>query len=192
LLLLWAVALIPGVVCENPLGKVIQLLDSLTAKITKEGEEEAKAYAAFVEWCDDAAANTGFEIKTATAQKGKLEAAIGEEAGEISAAGTKIEELAGSIATDEADLKSATSVREKESADFTASETELMDVIDTLGRAITVIEREMAKKPCRICTNRHQDHFRVGEDLEHHRRCGIVFHPRQEQTCGFGSVPAGC
>jgi len=92
-------------------------------------------------------ANTGFEIKTATAKKGKLEATIGEEAGEISAAGTKFEELAGSIATDEADLKSATSVRAKESADFMASEAELMDVIDTLGRAITVIYREMAKNP---------------------------------------------
>jgi len=145
LLLLGVLA--PQVACENPLGKVIQLLDSLTTKITKEGEEEAKAYAAFVEWCDDAATNTGFAIKTATARKGKLEAAIGEEAGEISAAGTKIEELAGSIATDEADLKGATAVREKESSDFVASESELMDVIDTLGRAIAVIEREMAKNP---------------------------------------------
>jgi len=131
----------------NPLGKVIELLDTLTAKITKEGEEEAKAYAAFVDWCDDAAKNTGFQIKTATATKGKLEAAIGEETSAISAAVTKIDELAGSIAADEADLKSATAVREKEASDFSAAETELMDVIDTLGRAITVIEREMQKNP---------------------------------------------
>ena len=28
---------------SNPLGKVMELMDSLTAKITAEGEEEAKA-----------------------------------------------------------------------------------------------------------------------------------------------------
>merc|ERR1719225_136107 len=44
-------------------------------------------------------------------------------------------------------LKSATLVRDKESEDFKASEAELMDVIDTLSRAITVIEREMQKNP---------------------------------------------
>ena len=36
---------------------------------------------------------------------------------------------------------------EQQAADFTATETELMDVINTLSRAITVSEREMAKNP---------------------------------------------
>ena len=30
----------------NPLGKVLELMDSLTAKVTAEGEAEAKAYKA--------------------------------------------------------------------------------------------------------------------------------------------------
>ena len=47
----------------NPLAKVIELLDGLKAKVTAEGEAEAKAYKEFFEWCDDAAANKGFEIK---------------------------------------------------------------------------------------------------------------------------------
>ena len=41
----------------NSLGKVIGLMDSLTAKISKEGEDKAKAYKDFFEWCDDAARN---------------------------------------------------------------------------------------------------------------------------------------
>jgi len=57
---------------ENPLGKVVELLDSLAAKIEKEGEAEAKAYKEFFEWCDDAAANKKFEIKTATASRASL------------------------------------------------------------------------------------------------------------------------
>jgi len=132
---------------ENPLGQVVSLLDSLAAKITKEGEAEEKAFKAFTEWCDDVARNKDFEIKTATDKKGKLEAAISKATADAEAAGAKIEDLAASIAADEADLKSATSVRSKEASDFMASEAELVDVIDTLGRAITVIEREMAKNP---------------------------------------------
>merc|ERR1719394_1377378 len=48
---------------ENPLGKVLDLMDSLAAKIKAEGEAEAQAYREFVEWCDDASKNTQFAIK---------------------------------------------------------------------------------------------------------------------------------
>merc|ERR1712226_131781 len=41
----------------------------------------------------------------------------------------------------------ATLIREKEAADFAANEKELVDVIDTLSRAINILEREMAKNP---------------------------------------------
>merc|ERR1719382_484680 len=131
----------------NPLGEVISLMDSLTAKIIKEGEAELKAYKEFFEWCDDAARNLKNEITTATAQKEKLEAAISKHSGDIEASSAKIGELAGSIATDDSDLKDATLVREKESADFKSNQAELVDVIDTLGRAIGILEREMAKNP---------------------------------------------
>merc|ERR1719421_2556822 len=58
---------------------------------------------------------------------------------------TKIEELAASIATDEADLKAATEIRAKEQADFAKEEADLVDIINTLQRAIAILEREMEK-----------------------------------------------
>jgi peptidoglycan hydrolase CwlO-like protein len=131
----------------DPLGQVFALLDDLAAKITKEGEKEATAYKAFVEWCDDASSNKGFEIKTLTANKEKLEALITKTSDSAAAAADKIEELAASIAGDEADLKSATTIREKEVSEFSTNEAELGDVVDTLGRAIAIVEREMAKNP---------------------------------------------
>jgi len=131
----------------NPLSRVVELLDSLAAKIAKEGEAELAAYKEYVEWCDDASTQKGFEIKTATAEKEKLEASIGKASGDAAASAAKIEDLAASIAADEADLKSATTVRAKEAADFGASEAELVDVIETLGRAVAILEREMAKNP---------------------------------------------
>merc|ERR1719408_1011011 len=111
----------------NPLQKVFQLMDELTAKIQKDGEVEAKAYAEFVEWCDDTSKNAGFEIKTLTSKKEKLEATIEKSADDSSAATAKIEDLAASIATDEKDLKAATEIRNKENADFKASEAELAE-----------------------------------------------------------------
>jgi len=131
----------------NPLAQVLTLLDDLTGKITKDGEAEAVAYHKYSEWCEETAANTGFAIKTAEKQQMKLEAKLGELASDLAAGQVKIEELAGAIATGEADLKSATEVREKEVADFAASEAELVDSADTLSRAIGILEKEMAKNP---------------------------------------------
>merc|ERR1719453_189306 len=135
------------VAAANPLGKVFELLEDLRAKVVKDGEEEAKAYKEFFEWCDDAAANKGFEIKTATTQKGKLEAVIAKSASTIEEASSKIEELAASIAKGEADLAEATGIREKENSEFVAAEGELEETVGALDRAIAIIGREAAKNP---------------------------------------------
>lgn len=131
----------------NPLGKVIELMDSLTATIVKEGEDGAKAYKDFFEWCDDAARNLKQEIETGTTKKEKLTAAIGKHTGNIEASTAKIAELASSISSDDSDLKAATAIREKEAADYAANEAEITDVIGTLSRALTILEKEMSKNP---------------------------------------------
>jgi len=127
----------------NPISKVIELLSALEAKIMKDGELEAKAYKDYFEWCDDAAKEKGFALKTATAKKEKLEATIGKAKSDIEDAEEMISSLSATISEDEADLKAATAIREKEQKSFTAEEAELMSASDMLGRAITIIEREM-------------------------------------------------
>jgi hypothetical protein len=102
----------------NPLAKVLDLVDELSAKIVKEGEVEQKAYDEYLQWCQNAVQETGFAIETATKEKGELEAKLVEVAAEIETSTSKIEELAAAIATNEADLSSATSIREKEAAEF--------------------------------------------------------------------------
>merc|ERR1719150_1160853 len=96
------------------------------------------------------ARNAGFEIKTAEAKREKLVAKIGELTSSITVSISKIDELVAAIAADDAELKNATTVREKEAADFGKNEAELMDVIDTLERAITIISKEMAKNPAAL------------------------------------------
>ena len=132
---------------SNPLAKVLDLMDELRAKIIAEGEAEEKAYQEYLNWCQNAVQEAGMAIETATKEKGELEAKITELTAEIDEAGTKTEDLAAAIASNEADLKSATAIREKEYADFVKGEKELMEVLSALERAISILEKEYAKNP---------------------------------------------
>jgi len=123
------------------------LMDELAAKVAKEGEVEQAAYEEYFAWCDDVNKNSHFAIKTAATQKEKLEAKIGELTANIQAGESKIADLAAGIATATAELEKATEIREKETADFASSEEELVATVDTVGRAIKIIEKEMNKNP---------------------------------------------
>merc|ERR1719240_2231454 len=154
--LVFAIALVTifgaGVAAEktNPVSKVLDLMSSLEAKITAEGEAEEKAYKEFAEWCDDSKMEAGFAIKTANREIEEFKADIAKATSDGAAADEEIESLAASIATGESELKDATTVRKKENEDFLAAEAELVDTVDTLDRAITIISREMAKNPALI------------------------------------------
>jgi len=129
----------------NPLAQVIKLCDELAVKVKADGEAEAKRYKEYFEWCDDVSKEKQNEITTATSQKESLEAKIGEHKATIEEADTKVSELAEKISTNSGDLKAATSVREKEAAEFATAEKELVETVDTLSRAIAILEKELAK-----------------------------------------------
>jgi len=129
----------------NPLAKVIELMDDCSSKVQSDGEAEAKAYNEYFEWCDDVDKNTRFEIKTSKAQKEKLTSSIEKAKSQIEVSTTKVEELAEAIAKDEKELEGATKIRKEERSAFEKSENELVEGVDTLDRAIGILEREMEK-----------------------------------------------
>jgi hypothetical protein len=86
-----------------------------------------------------------YEIKTGKGQAGELKATIEQETATASSLTAQIDDLSSSLAADSADLKAATEIRSKESTDFSASEKELVEIIGTLERAVSVLEREMGK-----------------------------------------------
>jgi len=135
---------------SNPLGKVYELMNALEAKIVKEGEAEAAAFKEFFSWCDSSSQNLNNDIKVGKKSQEKLTAKIGEHTSDIEVATTKIEELSSAIAKNEADLAGATSIRNKEAADFAAAEKELVDTVDTLARAVSIISSEMSKNPAAL------------------------------------------
>mmetsp|Transcript_34735 Transcript_34735/g.79656 ORF Transcript_34735/g.79656 Transcript_34735/m.79656 type:complete len:704 (-) Transcript_34735:60-2171(-) len=136
----------------NPVQKVLSLLADLEAKIKSEGAAEEKAYKEFVKWCDEASATAGFQIKTATAEKADLEAAVAKSQSDSEVSQASISDLAAQISSTESDLSNATSIREKEHEDFANSEGELVEAVDVLSRAISILEKEMRKNPAFLQT----------------------------------------
>jgi len=119
------------------------MIGDLETKVIGEGEECQKTYEDFSEWCEETAKNLQFEIKTGKNEVASLKATIEEESANIQKQTSTIEELAGGIATDEADLKAATEIRDKEAASFQAQEKDLVETIDIVERAVGIIEKEM-------------------------------------------------
>jgi hypothetical protein len=145
LALLALVSVSPAAATATPVAKVISLLGDLQGKIIKEGEAAKATFDKFTEWCEDRNVNVAFEIKTAKSEINELKASIDKSASIITETTSKIEELTSSIATNEADLSAATKIREEEKTDFAAIEKELTECVDSLQRAVAILQREMRK-----------------------------------------------
>jgi hypothetical protein len=159
------IAVTSSSVSKNPLGEVLDLLADLSVKITNDGAAESAAFKEYTAWCKDVQTNKGFEITTATSQKDKLGASIVDQTAKIEESSSAIERLGGDIASATTDLKNAASIRAKEATDFAAGEKELSEVIDTLARAVTILDREMQKNPAAFAQFNIADSKSVLESL---------------------------
>jgi chromosome segregation ATPase len=127
----------------NPIQKVMSLLTQLEQKTIQDGQVEQKAFEGYVSWCKTGAQEKGFAITTANSEIENLDATIGQAASDIETLDSKVQDLATSISSNDADLKAATGIRDKEHAEFIGTEKELVDAVDTLERAINVLQRKM-------------------------------------------------
>mmetsp|Transcript_25130 Transcript_25130/g.58354 ORF Transcript_25130/g.58354 Transcript_25130/m.58354 type:complete len:704 (-) Transcript_25130:67-2178(-) len=145
----WAYLCVCGILAvaqaQSPLQKVLSLLTNLESKIVQEGAEAKTAYEELTQWCKEGVRDLQYDIKTRKSEITELKACAEAAASQIAAGATKVEELAASISSNEADLKAATGIREKEAADFKAADAELVDIVNVLERAIGLLEREMKK-----------------------------------------------
>jgi len=150
---------------KSPVGKVVQMLAELEAKIIGEGKEAQKVYEEFSEWCEDRASNLGHEIKTGQSEVASLKAEIEKEIATTASLNAKIEKLAAELAIDESDLKAATDIRTAESADFAAGEKELVETTSMLQRAIGILEREMAKSGASLLQGKKMENLAAVLDV---------------------------
>merc|ERR1719409_2051182 len=95
----------------------------------------------FTKWCDEESNEKEDAITSAQRKMNDLSASIEDASGSISSLSSETDELASKISAADADLASATKIRDEERAAFEATEAELEETIDTLGRAIVVLKR---------------------------------------------------
>eukprot|EP00928_Gymnodinium_smaydae_P013438 TRINITY_DN1489_c1_g3_i1.p1 TRINITY_DN1489_c1_g3~~TRINITY_DN1489_c1_g3_i1.p1 ORF type:complete len:688 (+),score=206.87 TRINITY_DN1489_c1_g3_i1:58-2121(+) len=129
----------------SPVAKILEMLSGLHAKVAAEGEESKAAFAEFSDFCEGRSKELKFDLKTGKRNIEELKATISKAAADIEAANAKVDELTSTISTAENELKAAVAIRKKEADDFTDAEKELLDTIDSIKRASSILEREMAK-----------------------------------------------
>jgi chromosome segregation ATPase len=129
----------------SPIGKVIEMIQGLEAKVIAEGDAAQKAYEEVAEFCSDRQKEMAFEVETGKSYSGELKATISEAAADIEEDDAKVADLSASIAKSDKELQEAKALRKQENAAFTTAENDLVTTVDTLERASGIISRNMNK-----------------------------------------------
>merc|ERR1719217_361798 len=131
----------------TPVQKVLELMKGMLAKGTAAKQEEEVKFSAYSQWCDNQDRIKKKEIADANEKIEKLNAEIAKATADIEELTARIQELDEDIGRWKKDQTSATTIREKEKADFTATLQDYSESIDALERAINVLKKASADKP---------------------------------------------
>jgi len=136
---------------QSPIQKVVSLIKDMKAQTEKEAEEDLAAYDKYMCWCKTVKAEKTTAVEEAQNSIASLEAFVEEAAAKEGQLKTEIGTLGEDIQADQDSLASATELRNKESAEFTAEEADMKETLDLLGQAIGVIakasELQLKKAP---------------------------------------------
>merc|ERR1719262_48990 len=128
----------------SPVQKVLQLIDDFAAKVTKEAEEESKAFDEYAKFCDDEATAKEYAIKDSKEAIEEFTATITDSKAIIETEDSKVSDLSTKISDTESELSNAVSVRNKEHDEFVKTEKELVETVEELEGAQTAIKKSMA------------------------------------------------
>merc|ERR1719199_462417 len=130
----------------TPIQKVLTLMEDMKAKGIKEKNDEATKFSAFSQWCQNTKKAKNGEIDAGNQKIETLNAEIEKARVLISQLTDRILELEEDVGRWKTDEKSATTVRDAERADFTATVTDYTESIDAVSGAISVLKKREADK----------------------------------------------
>jgi chromosome segregation ATPase len=126
---------------QNPIGKVVTLLQEMKAQVEKEAQQDELAYDKYMCWCTTNRKEKTAAIENAEQQIADLTAFLAEAAGTEAALKSEIESLTAGIAEDQEALASATTLRADEKAKFEAQEADMKETRMLLGQAVDVLSK---------------------------------------------------
>jgi len=124
---------------QSPVTAVVKLLTELEARIQGDGKVEQQSYDKTACWCEETLARKAQDIADAKAKIIEMQTLIEKLEGEVATHGPEIAQLKKDIAANLAAQKEATEMREKQSAEYTATKTEAEQCLGALEAAITVL-----------------------------------------------------
>jgi chromosome segregation ATPase len=125
----------------TPVQKVIQLMENMVEKGTKEKQDEAVQFASFKTFCDNTVAAKQEAIAEASEQIDQLTADIEKYEADAATLGKEISGLQGDISTWEGDSNAAQKVRDIEHTDYVATHKDYSESISALENAIATLKK---------------------------------------------------
>merc|ERR1719428_1076272 len=129
---------------NRPISKVVTLLKDMTVQLQKEAEEDEEVFEAMGCWCETHDREKTKAIADAQTRIQKLNADIEKFAGTSSKMSTEIADLQAEVAANTKALETATALRQKQLAEFTEEEKDMLGSIGSLGSAVTVLGKHRA------------------------------------------------
>jgi len=126
---------------NRPVSKVITLLKDMLKQLEKEGEEDEEIYDKLACWCETNDKEKTKSIAEAEERIEDLTTKIEKWTANSARLGTEIKNLEAEVAKNQDALAKATSIREKQLAEFNAEEKDLLESISALKAAVTVLSK---------------------------------------------------
>merc|ERR1719316_388009 len=129
---------------DNPIRKVVTLLQNLREEVETEGRKDKELFDKFMCYCTDNMDKLEKSVEVARADIGEFEATIKELTGSNAALELEIKDVEEDLEENKKAIADATGVRTKEKAEFTKESSETATAISSLDKAIPAIEKGTA------------------------------------------------
>jgi regulator of replication initiation timing len=153
---------------ENPIRKVVTLLQNLREEVETEGRKDKELFDKFMCYCTDNMDKLEKSVEVARADIGEFEATIKELTGSNAALELEIKDVQEDLEENKKAIADATGVRTKEKAEFTKESSETANAISSLDKAIPAIEKGTAPGTALAQVNIGSELLRHAPTLEDH------------------------
>jgi regulator of replication initiation timing len=153
---------------ENPVRKVVTLMQNLREEVEEEGRKDKELFDKFICYCADNTEKLQKSVEAANADIGEYEATIKELTGSNAALELEIKDVTRELEEAKKAIADATGVRTKEKAEFTKESSETATAISSLDKAIPAIEKGTAPAAALAQVNLGAQLLRHAPTLEDH------------------------
>jgi len=131
---------------ENPIRKIVTLLQNMQGEIETEAEEAKKMYQKYMCFCDTNIAQTTKEIEEGTELVGQLENEIKGLVGANSQIAAQVTDLKAELAENTKSIEEQSGVRKEEAAQFAEESTETKNSIAAIDKALPALMKGVSFK----------------------------------------------